>query len=172
MKNLIKLFALTLLIIGFSVSSFGQVNATATSTATIIVPITITKTVDMNFGNIAVSSTSGTVILEPNSTRTITGGVILPSITGTVSAATFTISGLSNSTYSITLPTGNHTIIRQTGSETMWVHTFISSPTLVGTLDGRGSQILTVGSTLNVDAEQIAGTYISGTAFVVTVNYN
>ncbi len=53
----------------------------------------------------------------------------------------------------------------------MTVDTWTSSPTPTGTLTG-GTETLTVGATLNVGASQAAGTYISGTPFDVTVNYN
>ena len=58
-----KLLVLAFLRIAFSASTFAQVTASATSTATIVAPIGITNTVDMNFGNIAVSG-AGTVVLD------------------------------------------------------------------------------------------------------------
>jgi hypothetical protein len=95
------LFFISILFLSFSVHSFGQVSATATASATIITPIAISKTVDMNFGNIAVSGTGGTVVLAPAGTRTSTGGVTLPVVAGTVAAASFTVTGLSTYTFSI-----------------------------------------------------------------------
>jgi hypothetical protein len=53
----------------------------------------------------------------------------------------------------------------------MTVNTFTSTPTPTGTLTG-GTETLRVGATLNVGASQPAGTYVSGTPFTVTVNYN
>jgi hypothetical protein len=53
----------------------------------------------------------------------------------------------------------------------MIVNTFQSSPSGTGTLTG-GSEVLTVGATLNVTGGQVAGTYTSSTPFDVTVNYN
>jgi hypothetical protein len=73
------LIATAVVLIASASSSFAQATATATSTATIVTPISITKTVDMNFGNVAVqTATGGTVILAPAGTRTVTGGVTLP----------------------------------------------------------------------------------------------
>ncbi|MDP3436251.1 MAG: DUF4402 domain-containing protein, partial [Bacteroidales bacterium] len=105
MKSTIKIFTLAIIALGFSTASFAQVSATANASGTIVTPIAITKTVDLNFGNIAVSATGGTVILAPAGTRTITGGVTLPANTGTVTAAEFNVTGQSGYTYSITLPT-------------------------------------------------------------------
>jgi hypothetical protein len=132
-------------------------------------PIAITKTIDMNFGNVAVSTAAGTVVLAPAGTRTVTGGCTLPATTGTVAAASFTVTGQADFTYSITLPTTATTIT--SGANNMTVDTFTSNPTPTGTLTG-GTSTLTVGATLNVAGSQAAGTYVSGTPFTVTVNYN
>ncbi|QHS58121.1 DUF4402 domain-containing protein [Chitinophaga agri] len=148
----------------------AQETASATVTATIVTPISITKDVDMNFGNVAVqSTTAGTVVLTPAGTRTRTGGVTLPTTAGTVTAASFTVAGTTGYTYTITLPTTPLTIT--SGANTMTVTAFTSDPSGTGTLTG-GSQVLNVGATLNVSAGQPAGVYVSGTPFDVTVNYN
>jgi hypothetical protein len=47
---------------------------------------------------------SGTVVLSASGSRS-TGGIMLPSINGTVSAAQFTVTGEPGFTYAITLPT-------------------------------------------------------------------
>ncbi|MCX6249490.1 MAG: DUF4402 domain-containing protein [Bacteroidetes bacterium] len=171
MKTTIKISALFLMFTGFAASSFAQVSATASASATIVTPIAITKTVDMNFGNVAVSSSLGTVILAPAGTRTPTGGVTLPATNGTVAAASFSITGAPNYTYSISLPTSN-IVVYNGPNNTMQVNAFTSTPTPTGTLDGFGNQTLNVGATLNVAGSQNAGTYVTTTPFTVTVNYN
>ncbi|MCW3121550.1 MAG: hypothetical protein JWQ38_1042, partial [Flavipsychrobacter sp.] len=147
--------------------------ATASATATIITPISISKTVDMNFGNIAVSaSTSGTVVLATGSTRTTggSGGVTLPSTTGTVTAAEFAVAGQASYTYAITLP--STATLTDGSSHTMTVGSFVSSPATTGTLSSLGAQTLKLGATLSVSAAQAAGVYTNSTAVPVTVNYN
>src|ERR1700730_18496238 len=79
--------------LAFSSQSFAQASATANASATIVTPIAISKTADMNFGNVAVSGSAGTVVLLPAGTRTSTGGVTLPATAGTVTAAVFTVTG-------------------------------------------------------------------------------
>lgn len=165
-----KLLFLTFIMIAFSASTFAQVTASATGTAEIVAPIAIANAVDMNFGNVAESG-AGTVILDPAGTRTITGSVTLPAITGTVTAASFTVTGTSGYTYTITLPSTDYTITRTAGAETMIVNAFTSNPNGTGTLTG-GSETLNVGATLNVAAGQVPGTYTNATGFDVTVNYN
>ena len=158
MKQILKLFTLLIIMALFSINAFSQ--ATASASATIINPIAIAKTVDMDFGNVAVDATPGTVILDPAGTRTPGGGCTLPAITGTVTAATFNVTGEAGYTYAITLPAGVTT----------------SSPTPTGTLTG-GAETLTVGATLHVAGSQTPDTYSSSNPggsgdFTVTVNYN
>jgi hypothetical protein len=124
----------------------------------------------MNFGNVAVSTTAGTVVMTPAGVRSVTGGCTLPAITGTVSAGVFNVTGAAGYTYSITLPAAATTIT--SGANNMTVNTWTSTPTPTGTLSAGGNQTLSVGATLNVAASQAAGTYVSGTPFTVTVNYN
>ncbi|WP_341842149.1 DUF4402 domain-containing protein [Chitinophaga caseinilytica] len=170
MKTSTLLFTISAVAV-LSLPSRAQESATATVTATIVAPIAISKDIDMNFGNVAVqSSTGGTVVMTPAGVRSTTGGVTLPTTTGNVAAASFTVSGVDGYTYSITLPTAAVTITN-TGGNTMTVTAFTSSPSGQGTLTG-GSETLTVGATLNVTAAQAPGTYVSATPFAVTVNYD
>jgi len=169
MKKLSILISLVALFSIASVTVKAQVSATATTSATIITPIAISKSVDMNFGNVAVSPTvAGTVLLTPANTRTAGGGVTLPAVGGTVSAAKFTVTGVAGSTYSISLPASVSLV---NGANTMTVNAFTSTPTSTGTLTG-GTQDILVGATLNVAAAQAAGLYTNTTGLVVTVNYN
>lgn len=168
MKKLIS-FAI---FFAFSAAIYAQAEATASATATIVGPITITNVDDMNFGNVAVNATTGgTVELAPDGTRTPTGGCTLPATTGTVSAASFTVTGAADYTYSITLPSGA-TTITSGGGQTMTVDTWTSATNPIGAILTGGTSTLTVGATLNVAAGQAAGTYTSGTEFTVSVNYN
>jgi hypothetical protein len=146
---------------------------TGTASALLITPIALVKNVDMNFGNLAVSSTTaGTVVLTPASTRTTggSGGVTLPATRGTVSAADFTVSGQGGYTYAITLPTS--ATLSDGAGHSMTINTFTSTPSATGTLSGGGSQDLTVGATLIVTAAQVSAAYTNATAVPVTVNYN
>ena len=164
-----KLLALFVVVLGFSAVSFAQATKTATASATIIGPISLTKVTDMNFGNIAVGTAAGTVVLAPAGGRTATT-VTLPAVTGTVTAATFVVTGEGTSTYAITLPASNVIRIGAAGA-TMTVNNFTSTPSGTGALTG-GTQNIAVGATLNVAASQATGTYVSIAPFDVTVNYN
>lgn len=175
MKKITSIIAIATLSIAFSTTASAQVTANAPTTATIVAPIAIAKNVDMKFGNVAVSTALGTVVMPAASgtpTRTLTGGVTLPTVTGSPTAAKFTVTGEGEYTYAITLPGSDLTLTETVGSvETMTVGTFTSLPSATGTLSS-GTQDLYVGATLNVGGSQTAGLYENTTGFAVTVNYN
>lgn len=131
--------------------------------------LTLTKTADMNFGDVIAGGTSGTVVLTASASpsRSVTGGAELGNPTN-VSSATFTVGGEAGFTYAITLPSTDVTIT--SGINSMIVNTFTSSPSGTGTLTG-GSETLYIGATLNVGAFQASGSDYTG-SFDVTVAYN
>lgn len=171
MKNLNKILIATFALVGFAANSNAQSTATATATAEIVAPISITRDAHMNFGNIAVNSTTaGTVVLPTSGSRTKTGGVTLPAVTGSFAPAAFTISGQGNYTYDLTLPTADVTLTHTNTTDVMTATNFVSNAGTTPAL-ASGTFSLKVGATLNVAAAQPAGTYTS-TSFNVTVNYN
>jgi hypothetical protein len=179
MKKVLKFSGIAFVLFLMTISTFAQVTKTATATATIVATINMTKEVDLNFGNLAVTNVSGTVVLAPMSgtpTRTPSGGVTLPNVAGTVTAAKFVVTGQPNYTFAITVPgVSEPTTITNTtgtGGETMIVDNFLSNPTPTGQLDAGGSATFYVGATVNVGAYQVPGVYVSQVPFNVTVNYN
>ncbi|MCX6279168.1 MAG: DUF4402 domain-containing protein [Bacteroidetes bacterium] len=175
MKTITKIFAVASFLTMFAVTVEAQVTASASTEATIIAPISISKQVDLNFGNLAVGATGGVVTLAPvlAATRSQVGGVTFPVVVGTVTAAEFDVNGLADQTYSIILPTSFLiTNTTGTGGETMVVDNFTSTPTPTGTLDGSGYEVLYVGADVTVAANQQYGVYQSTADFDVTVNYN
>ncbi len=169
--SFLSISCIAVMLAGTNVSR-AQATATASVSANVIAPVSLAKTVDMNFGNAAVAvGAGGTVVLNPASSRSTTGaGVTLPATAGTVSAASFTVSGAPNYTYAITLPSS--AVISGPASSSMTVASFTSSPSATGLLSVSGTQILTVGASLSVSAGQHSGTYTNATAVPVTVNYN
>jgi len=171
MKSIFKSFILVLAFAGFASALKAQsVSATATVSATIVTPISITKVTDMNFGNVAVAGSAGTVVLSPASGRTVTGGCSLSTANpGTVTAASFTVAGTGTYTYAITLPSTAISIAN--GANTMSVDTYVSNPSGTGALTA-GTQTLNVGGTLHVSATQATGVYTLSNGLSVTVSYN
>lgn len=162
----VKSLAMAAAIIAIATSANAQTTATANATATIVTPIDIAKNVDLDFGNVAVTANAGTVILATDGSRSTTGGTTLPSTTGTVTAAEFTVTGTAGYTYAITLPSS---VTLDNSGVTMVVDNFTenASKTLTG-----GTETFNVGATLHVDALQNAGVYSAPSGFDVTVNYN
>ena len=168
MKKITILIAI-LLVVGFSTNAFAQATATASTTATIVTPIGISKTVNMNFGNVATNGAIGTVVLTPAGTRTSTGGVTLPATAGTVTAASFAVTGQGSYTYTISLPGSPITLAGTTAGVT--VGTFVSTPAATGALTA-GAQTVLVGATLKLPVSVVAGSYTNAANLTVTVNYN
>lgn len=170
MKTLKTIFA-SLILITFAtvnVNAQAEAEATARAAATIIQPITIENTRDLNFGDIAVNSTSGgTVVLPTTGERSSTGGVTLPATTGTVTSARFIVTGVDGYAFSIQLP--NSITLSGTG-DPMTVSSIVSTPSANGTINGE-TEIL-VGATLEVNANQTPGLYENTEDLTVTVDYN
>lgn len=179
MKKITSIIAIATLSIAFSTTVSAQVSDDAVTSATIVTPISIVWAQDMNFGNVAVSTAIGTVVLAPAGTRTSPAdGVTLPANAGTVTAATFTVSGQGTYTYAITLPTTLELTTASAGADqTMTVNTFTSASAngviaSAGLLSAGGTDTVSVGATLNVGASQVAGSYTNASDLLVTVNYN
>lgn len=172
MKKLTSIFAV-LFLMTLSVNVFAQNSATvsnANASAKIISKITLAQTTPLNFGTIAQTSAAGSVVITPSSDvadyTNYSNGEI-PSSTET--RALFTVTGEIGATYSILLPTADVTLTRATGSETMTLSDFATVNAASNTLTN-GTSTFNVGATLNIGANQVAGTY-NGT-YAVTVNYN
>lgn len=166
------LLALLIAVVADSSPCAGQSSAIASASASIVAPISMAKTVDMNFGNAATSATAGgSITLAPDGARLTGGtGVTLPATAGTVSAASFVVSGAPGFTYAITLPAS--ALLHGPGTASLLVDAFTSSPAINGTLSPTGSQTLMVGATLNIAAAQMPGTYTNAAGVPVIVNYN
>lgn len=162
MKKISRLFAFSLVFAICSANLFGQ---SATASATIVTPITISSDRNLSFGNVIAAATAGTVQLSPAGVRTATT-VTLPATTGTVSSARFTITGMTGMAYTVTVPASLS--INDGSGNSMTVNGFTHTAT--GTLTAT-TEVFTVGATLQVGANQAAGSY-GPASFNVTVAYN
>lgn len=168
MKMKIKFYAMAILAIAFATNVNAQATATASTTAVLVTPISISKTVDMNFGTVAASATAGTVVLDTANTRTITGGASLHG--GTPTAAVFTVTGAANTGFAITIPTTDITLT-DGASHNLILNSLVTLGAS-STLDATGSKDIKVGGTLSLPANAVAGTYTNASDLFVTVNYN
>ena len=163
----IKIFTIALVALGFSVNTFAQSTATASSTALFLVPISITKNTDMNFGTLASSATAGTAVLSTSSVLSKTEGVTI--VSGTPTAAQFTVTGEGSKTFSVSRPASIELTGPASATLTLTLADDLSGTT--GTLSS-GTKVIKVGGTLAVPANTVAGTYSNATGLYVTVNYN
>jgi hypothetical protein len=174
MKKIIFFAAIAM--IAFTTNAVAQSSATSdpvATNATVIAPITIANTIDMSFGNLVSTVGGGDVILPTSGTRTGNVDILLGSDNGTVTAASFDITGEASYSYGITLPTSLD-VTDVASSTTMAVGTFVSLPAATGsgTLSTGGTQTLLVGATITLGAGQAAGDYTNTTDMIVTVMYN
>ncbi len=141
----------------------------------VVTPLSFIQTEELHFGQIFARPNAGTVTVAPDGTRTATGGIIL---TGNLhQAAEFAGMGTFNQRVQISL--GSNTIFITGPGPRMRVRTFVigSTPTAVLTTTPRvfriagpsGAFRFPVGATLEVGANQPAGTY-TGT-WTITLNY-
>lgn len=150
--------------VGTSHAATAQTN----TTAAVLLPITITKTADLNFGKFMSGAAGGTVVVSTAGAQSVTGDLTTTAAFGAfAAAAAFTISGEPTSTYAVTFPA--QTPLTGPGVD-MTIGTFTTAST--GTLNtfGAGAETLSVGATLSVNANQASGIY-NGT-LDVAVNYN
>jgi len=139
----------------------------ATNTATVVRPVSVVKTKDMDFGALTVT-TAGTAVIEPNAdTISATGGVLLAG--GTPHSAEFLGSAESSQVVNIRVPNQPSTLTRVGGTETVILSNFTLQGQSKRAIAAATSFAFRVGGTLNVNANQVPGTY-AGT-FTVTVQY-
>ncbi|MEI7662214.1 MAG: DUF4402 domain-containing protein [Bacteroidota bacterium] len=153
METLTKFFLFLVALCGLSFASFSQIieEASANVSASIVEPVSISKTVNSDFGNVAIIF-AGRVEMAPAGSLSRAGNIILPISTGTFTAATFNFAGTAGYSYSVSFPTSP--VIIENGTNSMKVTSFTSD--------------LVVGSGTNL----IAGVYVSVTPSNVMVNYN
>lgn len=146
-------------------AAFAQSSSTdsATANATIIAAIQLANVTSLEFGDIVQDTAAGTVTVDTAGAATTSGLTHL----GGESAAQFDVTGDSSKTFAVTLP-ANGTVSLAGPGAAMGVDSFTSSCSSTCALTG-GNGSFTVGATLSVAANQVAGSY-TGT-FDVTVAY-
>lgn len=143
----------------YSSATFAA-TVTANADARVIAPLVVTQTAGMNFGDLSVGGTGGTLLID--TAGTLTPSADVDTAGGTVQAGAYGVAGEAGKAYTVSFP-ANATLT--SGGNTMTVDTFTensaASPTVPATFN--------VGGTLNVGANQPAGLY-QGT-YTITVNY-
>ncbi|WP_294135883.1 DUF4402 domain-containing protein [Sphingobium sp.] len=137
--------------------------ATGGSSATILGGLRVTKTSDLNFGQLAVPAQPGVVRVRADNSRTCSSGLVCM---GSASAASFTISGRPNERVEIDLDRSSVDLTNAAGNRIAASlsrsHSFIR-------LNG-GEAVFQIFGTLQVRANQAVGTYRG--SFNVLVQYH
>jgi hypothetical protein len=164
-----------MLVLGFTTAPASAAPTQGDAEVAVVTPLSFINYENLDFGTVIRSATAGTVILAPNGTRTLTGGVSLAS--GSHQPASFAGRGAFNQRVDISL--GSNTIVLTGPGAPMRVRDFVigSTPTaILSTAPLRfriaaanGIFAFPIGATLEVGANQALGQY-SGT-WSITLNY-
>jgi hypothetical protein len=173
MKKILQISILISLFVGISeIRVHAQASINAQVFAEVIEALTATETSQLNFGRFSPETSGGEVLVSPQGGRTAIGTVIL--VSGTHNSASFYITGENDASYSITLPTGPVTITNLNNLKTMNVTDWSSIPpagTGLGALHG-GSQIVSIGATLQVGNINDNPKGIYAGTYTITFDYN
>jgi len=138
-----------------------------TASAIVLVPMSLLKLADMNFGDIAPSAAPGTITINPfTAAVSTTGGAT--AVGGTPATAYFEFYGAAGQSFTITrgpLPV----LIRSGGTQTMNVTALYMDGATSQTLGVTGIFKLHIGAAMNVGTNQVNGTY-NGT-FTIFMTY-
>jgi hypothetical protein len=136
--------------------------ATADATAEIVTAATLTNSVPLNFGSVAIGASGGSVVVDADATgaRACTGVICIGT---TASSADFVIGGAAGAAVGLTITDSTITLTDAVSGDTMDATLSLSSATsTVGNTEW-------VGGTLTVAGTESSGTY-DGT-FEVTALY-
>ena len=155
--------------------AWAQASSHGEAEAIVLRPLAFFKVNDLDFGDIIASGTAGTVTIEPDGSRSRTGGVTLAGSGGEPSR----FAGLGSFNRQVNISLGANTIFITGPGQQMRVRTFeigstptavlSTSPTRFRINTALGNYNFPIGATLEVNANQAPGDY-SGT-FTVTLNY-
>jgi hypothetical protein len=177
MTRLIKIiFILSGLILVTSGEIFAQssnpVSATGHIFAEIIPIFTASETSQLNFGRFSPGIQGGKIILSPESTVSVLGTVYQG--VGTHNAASFSVTGDADATFSITLPSSPVVLTHTSDAKIMLVDDWVSVPFKgIGTgVLKNGIQEVYVGATLKVGTlnDNPVGVYLG--KYIITFDFN
>lgn len=170
-----KKLAIHLAIAGLVIGGIGLANAASqngNATAEVVTPITVTETQVLNFGQFAVGTAGGAVIMSDSGAISAGADIDLLGSSG-AQQGTFTILGQANKAIAVSV-LGAATLSDGSASpNTMGLTASATTPPSV--LDASGVATLNVGGVLSVVGNQAPGTYSTanagGSPYSVTVNY-
>jgi hypothetical protein len=152
--------------------SSNPVSATGHISAEIIPIYTAREMSQLNFGRFSPGIQGGEIILSPESTVSVLGSVYQG--VGSHNAASFSVSGDVDATFSISLPSTPVVLTHSTNAKTMLIDDWVSIPSKgIGTgVLQNGFQVVYVGATLKVGTlnDNPVGVYLGD--FIITFDFN
>jgi hypothetical protein len=147
-----KGYITVLLLFSTTIMAYSQVGSAGTrASATVVEPITVTKSVDLNFESVAIIVAGSVELVSSNDIGELSN-IMLPVTSGTFTAASFILSSTTAYSYKVTVPAAP--VELKTGKKNLIVRSFDSDPIL------------------NADTGLLAGVFVSVSPMDVTVNYN
>ncbi|HKK41210.1 MAG TPA: DUF4402 domain-containing protein [Bacteroidales bacterium] len=142
-------YSLTVIALLTGISSFGQVSVTGTAYTEIVPLVTAREKVQMNLGRFSTDKNGGSLVLTPEGFRIARGSVIL--LNSFASQAVFVISGSSDNSLSVLLPSTPQPLIHNRTSNRIFLENWTYD--IPKTNDGKIQ--VNVGATLEVGPESI-----------------
>ncbi len=156
----------------------AEETSSAEAETIVVVPLTLIKVKDLDFGKIVPGTIDGIITLRPNGTILTTGGILV--LSGTTQPAEFEGAGVGDQGMVIKLDRNFYDLTRDGGTETMRLRRLRAGTTpqtaltrnftAMNNFSVDGAFAFSVGGQLLVAANQAPGIY-SG-EFEVTVEYN
>lgn len=150
---------------------------TASATAKVIMPITVTKDRDMQFGTLVKPrGAAAKVTIANDGTRTLGAGITSPTSSATPESAQFTITGEGAQAMTVVIPT-SFDMTHTNGTDKLTVTTSndegisgSGTETLSGAIDAEGSYDVQIGGEIELANSTQTGVYTG--SFTVTATYN
>ncbi|HET9571399.1 MAG TPA: DUF4402 domain-containing protein [Bacteroidales bacterium] len=164
-KLMLSVFVLATIAFSANAAGGNTASGTASADAKLVTAISVTKNVDLQFGEVSISGADGSVTLTAAAAAApVSEGGVQHLNNVAQTAAKFTVTGQSGLGFDISLPSATATLTD--GTHNLTVDLTASATTgAIGSSD-----VFYVGGKLNVLAASVAGTY-SG-SFNVNVAYN
>lgn len=126
-------------------------------------PLKVQLVQNLEFGNIGATNITGTVTIGSDGSKTLSAGLL--DLGGLSAPAIFTVQGVKNAAFTITLP-ASATISGPGASANL--SDFQSTPSISGVLDNRGQATISVGATMNITPALWEGAYTGPFDIIVT----
>jgi hypothetical protein len=151
-------------------TSASAADAIGTGAVDILMPLGLIKQSDLEFSSvIAPAAGTGTVRINPNTGAPVYGGGLTAGSVQPTSRASFTGVAARLSLVLITVPSGNVTLTRVGGTQTLTASNFTLDSAGFIRLVGTTPFTIGVGATLAVPSTAVEGSYVG--IFNITANY-